>query len=941
MSELNFAEFFRDIHGYAPLPWQERLAEKLIRDHAWPDLIDLPTASGKTACIDIALFHAAWCADRGKSWRAARRIVFVVDRRIIVDAAADRAEVIRESLKEPKTESIRRVATALLKLGGAEPLVCEKLRGGMPKEQGFARNPAQPMIITSTVDQIGSRLLFRGYGMSRYSCPIHAGLLAYDSLLLVDEAHLSQPFMDTVAAIRARQHQAKESIGRVQPLCLVSLSATARLTENRFRLDAGDFTNAYLNERRTACKPARLVETGSKLQDRLKTLLGETLSLSRGIESSVPAIAVVVNRVRTARALYDALAADKIATMFDILLMIGRSRPLDRDEVARRLLDRVGVNRSDARARGVIVVATQTIEVGADLDFHCLVTECAALDALRQRFGRVDRLGKFRKARATIIGGGESEDDPVYGPALSKTWGWLNDIASLHDGERVVDFSIESMEQLLHEQDVSALASPAREQLTLTPLHIDLLCQTSPPPMYSPDVPALLHGVGSGVADVQVVWRSDLPLSDDRELLDGHRQKVAEVLLDLNPPTSLESMSLPLASVRLWLSGAAKDDSGLSDVEGISESEAGEESRNPRWVLKRDESQGRWRKVFARDIKPGDTIVVPAIFGGCDEFGFAPSSESPVTDLSARARKKLQKSAQVVVTQQWIEELGIDTDIARKVWRDLSQHWKQEIALGAALEELVETVGEVLPEDQRWIGTQPVIDTIENPDGSLFAVVLTERGVRIGDISDEDISSSRTIPVALHEHNAGVAKKAKSLAQLLSLESHHIDHVAQAGELHDIGKADPRFQQMLRFGDNDTLQGILLAKGLRSSRLVQKESVERHEAYSVALVDKYPDLLRGVKDKALVRYLIGVHHGRGRALMPDRNDEGTAFGIEIAGNSYEFEGSASLGGLQAGWASLFWQLNERYGPWGLAFLESILRLADWLQSAEELKKEPK
>lgn len=413
------------------------------------------------------------------------------------------------------------------------------------------------------------------------------------------------------------------------------------------------------------------------------------------------------------------------------------------------------------------------------------------------------------------------------------------------------------------------------------------------------------------------------------------------MLLDLNPPTTLESMSLPLASVRLWLSGAAKDDSGLVDVEGASESESKEGSSSPRWVLKRDESESRWRRAFIRDIEPGDTIVVPVTFGGCDEFGFAPSSASSVVDLSALARQMLRKSAQIVVTPQWIEMLGIDADVVRQIWRNVSECWKQEAELGTALEELVGTAGELLPADQRWIGAQPVIDTVENPDGSLFAVVLTENGVLIGDISDEDVSSSRTIPVALHEHNAGVAKNAKSLAQLLSLEPHHIDHVALAGQLHDIGKADPRFQQMLRFGDNDTLQGVLLAKGLRGSRLVRKESVERHEAYSVALIDKYPGLLREVKDKALVRYLIGVHHGRGRALMPDRNDEGTAFGIEIAGNNYEFDGSASLGGLQAGWASLFWQLNERYGPWGLAFLESVLRLADWLQSAEELKKEPK
>ena len=60
----------------------------------WPEAIALPTASGKTACMDVALFALAFQALRletGQPITAPRRIFFVVDRRVIVDEAYERA----------------------------------------------------------------------------------------------------------------------------------------------------------------------------------------------------------------------------------------------------------------------------------------------------------------------------------------------------------------------------------------------------------------------------------------------------------------------------------------------------------------------------------------------------------------------------------------------------------------------------------------------------------------------------------------------------------------------------------------------------------------------------------------------------------------------------------------------------------------------------------
>ena len=69
MIPQDFDAFFHALHDRAPFPWQSRLARELTATHEWPDVLDLPTGSGKTACIDIALFHWLVVASRDDATR--------------------------------------------------------------------------------------------------------------------------------------------------------------------------------------------------------------------------------------------------------------------------------------------------------------------------------------------------------------------------------------------------------------------------------------------------------------------------------------------------------------------------------------------------------------------------------------------------------------------------------------------------------------------------------------------------------------------------------------------------------------------------------------------------------------------------------------------------------------------------------------------------------
>ena len=180
----HFAAFYEAVHGYAPFPWQERLAKQVCGGKPWPRAIALPTAAGKTACIDIAVFALACGAAN-----AARRVFFVVDRRIVVDQAFRHADALAKALCAARSGILLTVADSLCDVAypgwrdlsekeqrDVRPLDVYALRGGMYRETAWARSPLQPTVIASTVDQVGSRLLFRGYGVSDSMKPVHAAV---------------------------------------------------------------------------------------------------------------------------------------------------------------------------------------------------------------------------------------------------------------------------------------------------------------------------------------------------------------------------------------------------------------------------------------------------------------------------------------------------------------------------------------------------------------------------------------------------------------------------------------------------------------------------------------------------------------------------------------------------------------------------------------------
>jgi len=173
--------------------WQEQLFFHFLEGRT-PAQVSVPTGLGKTSVMDVWLLALAWESQHRTSVRLTpTRLVWVVDRRAVVDQATTEAESLVRRISE--CAELRDALSALCVRGDAEPvLAVSTLRGEFADNREWSRDPLRPAIIVGTVDMVGSRLLFSGYGDSIRRRALHAGLLGNDALIVNDEAHLTPAF---------------------------------------------------------------------------------------------------------------------------------------------------------------------------------------------------------------------------------------------------------------------------------------------------------------------------------------------------------------------------------------------------------------------------------------------------------------------------------------------------------------------------------------------------------------------------------------------------------------------------------------------------------------------------------------------------------------------------------------------------------------------------
>lgn len=926
----SFDEFFGELWQRPPLPWQSRLAGQVRSDRSWPSLVNLPTGLGKTACIDIAVWAMAAdaAAAPDQRWHPTR-IWYVVNRRLLVDTAYDRAAAIARRLAEPGTSvSLAAVADALRSRRPAgdrsTPLQLARFRGGAELDPR-PRDPCQPAFISATVAMFASRWLFSGYGTSRSMRPVDAALAGTDSLILLDEAHLAMPLLRMADPLAACDAVAGDPplLGRRGRPQWCSLTATGMPTADAFMLDERDLGHPIVRQRVAAAKPASVVDApkagclAAALADEATGLLGEQRGRS---------CLVFANRPTTARKVFELVAARED---HDVVLLTGQIRPSDAAGVVRRLLDPgTGIPSGERRQTDrppLVVVATQTLEVGADVSADYLVSEVPGRRALIQRLGRVNRLGEQPWAAVRLVPG--DLGSPLYGDEP----GAVADL--LGSGE--VDLGPSKATELLGGGVDGQVRAPE-----LLPWLVWEWVKTTNPPLdrapaeryFDPD---------DRVATVGMCWRTSVPPSG--------------CLLD--PPVAAdETVELPLGAAISALSQLASE--GVA-IHRLDTDRAG-------LVQVPFRQRGNDGSL---DLRSGDTLVLPVTAGRYDQYGWAPDHRGPVADLS------LGRASMVLVDVNALAA-GCASEIRSEVAAfvgNVRRAAEEVLADGGDLdsisdtattlvEALVERLGDLDGAEVpgwllRLLGRAASAARIvpwprTAPDGDpplvlgLGLVAETEPEAQSAiDIMDDlsFLGPAAAAPAELASHLLLVGTLAGEYATSLGLPPRVVDAVRLAGRWHDCGKEDPRFQRWLR---GTRQEAPLLAKSTYDPRLRERHRVAagwprggRHEVLSARAAAQRLATGRPASnpdpavDADLVVHLIAAHHGGGRPACTSVDGAAGPPVLVTCGDAPSVTVDGDLSSHDRSQPARFRRLCECYGYWGLALLEAIVRQADHTASA--------
>jgi CRISPR-associated endonuclease/helicase Cas3 len=935
--ENETAKILKDILKYILkvkdlFPWQEKLLQKFIHSKL-PSSVDLPTGLGKTSIMAI------WLVARCSNPKLPRRLVYVVDRRAVVDQATEEALRLREMVDE--NSNLKQ------KLGLERSLLISTLRGQYVDNREWLDDPAAPAIIVGTVDMIGSRLLFEGYGVSRKMRPYHAGLLGADALVVLDEAHLVPPFEHLLRAIEKDFAPSAP----VPQFRLLSLSATGRTrSDNVFGLTKDDREHSAVKRRLNARKSLRIkqLDKNTKLED---ALAEQAWTLTDNGNKPVRVLVYSDSReiAQKAKEAVEKLAkgdkeAGTLAVQIDTELFVGGRRVFEREQAKERL-EKLGFMAGSkvTPTRPVFLFATSAGEVGVDLDADHMVCDLVAWERMVQRLGRVNRRGD---GEATVIVIPESEPDNIEA-LLTKS---VEELSSKEretvDKIRRIREVREALKKLPQNHDESFDASPGALHNLKQQAERDLNLQqtiagaTTPEPLRPaltrplveawamtslerhpgrPDIQPWLRGwIKDDPPQTAVVWRKYLPVRIGSK---PPMKKEVETFFEAAPPHLSEILETETFRVVDWIVERAKrvseqankqrgaSEEGVEEKPGKAEDtrwsegqeELSEDSNMPSLNSPIEQNQRCEEDIFHLHEK--DTVAFTLDSDGGLRKAFT------LSELKTTDKKELRKffaGATLILDARLgglKDGLLDEREDSRPRTADDGQEWLGEGVVGFRVRSV--DASTAVQRDRNWRERFRFASEVTQ-DGEATRWLIVDKW-RSDAATEEDRSAAN--PQLLDEHQCWTEDRARTLAQDLGLDDRSRELLALAARLHDEGKRAQRWQRAF-----NAPKGGVYAKteGPINYRLLDGY---RHELGSLLRVENDERIQElSDEDRDLVLHLIAAHHGFARPVI------GTS-GCEDAPPSALEQKATEI-------ALRFARLQARWGPWGLAWWEALLRAAD-------------
>jgi len=896
---------------HTPFPWQEYLLSRFERGNI-PPALDIPTGLGKTAIIAI------WLVARIRCSHLPRRLVYVVDRRAIVDQATETAERLREWVhRHPSVRS----ALGL----NDRSLPISTLRGRYVDNREWLEDPAVPAIIVGTVDMIGSRLLFQGYGVSRKMRPYHAGLLGIDSLVVLDEAHLVPPFEHLLRSIAddASLHPRDEYARRIAPpLKVITLSATGRQPPaNCLKLSESDRRHPVAAKRLSARKALYLSELKAE-QPIAQALAEHAWSLCDEGRARVRVLVFSDRRkdAQDAKRAFDKLLKEAKKqdrnVSADVELFVGGRRIFERDRARKRLAEMgfLPNTKSEPDKNGEpntpsVLFATSAAEVGVDLDADHMVCDLVPWERMVQRLGRVNRRGDRDDTRVHLLLQTPSDADKK-----------VKTKQDLKDSERAALQRLR-MQKLcqalppLSPSDpngprdaspgaLSALRDKAQNDASLARA---LEEATTPEPLYPPlrratvdawaltsldvhparmQVQPWLRGWVEDPPQTVVLWRRHLPVRKE-----GPPVSKTEInrFFEAAPPHASELLEIETDYVAKWLTERARrllkpqpPDSSPAGEDSLSPDTVAAIVLNPDGTFRDSLSLQRLHEAKPKDLKGllrEKLLVLDARVGGLDPSGLLDPKVSSIP-LCADSDDAWHETTLVPFRVRALDASSPDSRTAG--WRE------------------------------RFRFADRVTD-----EGEVLSWLIVEK--YHGDSDSEDDRSAGP-PQLLEDHVARVVHHARALARALNLPDTYQSVLEFAARVHDEGKRSWRWQRAFN-APLHTRAAYAKAPGPINFSLLDGY---RHELGSLLrLESQNHHSLRELPEehlRDLALHLVVAHHGFARPVIP-------LSGCDDAPPS-------TLEARAMDIALRFARLNSYWGPWALAWWESLLRSADHRASQE-------